>query len=302
MTPALPALLAVACLALAVRGVVLVRDRGPIDRFESFDDGALGAGPGAERRPGVVTRFFEAAADRLAPRALRLIGPRRAREIRRRLDVAGRPGGLTVEAYIGRKAALVIGMGGTGLLLVLSGRLLFGVGLMAGGVVWMDAWLSGTGRRRQARIDLDLPDFLDVLAVNVSAGVGFQNGLRRVAVAVGGPLGEEVLATLRQMELGAPRREAFEALRGRNDSEDLSKFVTALLQAEELGVPLADVLIDIAKDMRRSAYQKARRRAQRAAPRVSLVVTTLIVPASVILIVVGLFLGSKFDAGSFLGG
>ena len=76
-----------------------------------------------------------------------------------------------------------------------------------------------------------------------------------------------MLVALRQMSLGASRRAAFEALRDRNASEQLSSFVAAQLQAEELGVPLSEALNDIAHDMRRAAHQAARRRAARATPR-----------------------------------
>ena len=113
-----------------------------------------------------------------------------------------------------------------------------------------------------------------------------------MAESLGGPVGEEMLVALRQMELGASRREAFEALRERNASEQLTSFVAAQLQAEELGVPLSEALNDIASDMRRAAHQAARRRAARAAPRVSLVVTSLIVPGTMILIIASIVLGS----------
>ena len=97
---------------------------------------------------------------------------------------------------------------------------------------------------------------------------------------------------LRQMELGASRRTAFLAMRDRNDSDPLRSFVAAQLQAEELGVPLSEALNDIANDMRRAAHQAARRRAQRAAPRVALIVTSLILPGTMILIVTGLLISS----------
>ena len=114
--------------------------------------------------------------------------------------------------------------------------------------------------------------------MTVRAGLGYRSALQRVAESLGGPAGEEMLIALRQMDLGASRRDAFLALRERNDSESLSTFIGAQLQAEELGVPLSEALNDIALDMRRSAAQNARRRAARAAPRISLIVTTLIVP------------------------
>ena len=118
--------------------------------------------------------------------------------------------------------------------------------------------------------------------------------------SLGGPVGEEMLLALRQMELGASRRSAFEALRDRNASEQLSSFVAAQLQAEELGVPLSDALGDIAADMRRAAHQDARRRAARAAPRVSLVVTSLIVPGTMILIIASIVLGSGLTESGIL--
>ena len=75
-----------------------------------------------------------------------------------------------------------------------------------------------------------------------------------------------MLTVLRQIDLGQDRRDAFLALRERNESDSLKSFVAAQLQAEELGVPLSEALNDIATDMRRMANQNARRQAQRAEP------------------------------------
>jgi tight adherence protein C len=164
-----------------------------------------------------------------------------------------------------------------------------------------DVWLSRTGRRRQERIERDIPDFIDVLAITVRAGTGYRAALHRVSLALSGPVPEEVLATLRQMDLGATRREAFQALRERNDSRTLDNFVAAQLQAEELGVPLADALANIASDTRRLAAQNARRRAQRAAPRITLIVIALLLPATIMLIVAGVFLGSGVNFSHIFG-
>ncbi len=165
-----------------------------------------------------------------------------------------------------------------------------------------DIWLARQGRVRQERIERDLPDFLDILAVTVRAGLGYRAALGRVSQALAGPIGDEMLTALRQMDLGATRRQAFLALRERNASESLGSFVAAQLQAEELGVPLAEALNDIAEDMRRAAHQSARRRAARAAPRVALIVTTLMVPGSLILILVAILLSSGVADSGILGG
>jgi tight adherence protein C len=123
----------------------------------------------------------------------------------------------------------------------------------------------------------------------VSAGIAFRPALARVAEATRGPLREEIELVLRQIGLGAPRREAFDALRERNTCDGVGTFVTAVQQAEELGVPLTDALVDLARDMRQSAFQRARQRAQKATPRVSVVTTAVIAPGAVIIIIAALF-------------
>ena len=133
------------------------------------------------------------------------------------------------------KAAIAALFGGIMLVLTLAGSspLLLLLALVVG---WFgpDVWLAREGRLRQERIERDLPDFLDILAVTVRAGLGYRAALGRVAEELGGPISEEMLTALRQMELGASRRQAFLALRERSTSESLASFVAAQLQAEEL--------------------------------------------------------------------
>nr|WP_284291452.1 type II secretion system F family protein [Angustibacter aerolatus] len=93
--------------------------------------------------------------------------------------------------------------------------------------------LRSARRRRQRSIDRDIPDFLDVLAVTVSAGLSFRAALERVASRYTGALADEITHTLREMDVGESRRNAFQRLRERNASEALDQFVVALLQAEE---------------------------------------------------------------------
>jgi len=292
MSPALPAFGLMICFCVAVRGLMLVRDRGVITRIEAP------AEIDTSDQSNFVGRLIVDVNHRLAPRMMRLLGRRRLEEIRKKLDSAGRPGGMTIEGYAGRKATLFVLMTSTGLLLWMStGTLIPLLTLGVYGWIGTDIWLSSTARRRQKEIDRALPDFLDVVAVSVSAGVSFRPALRRVAESLGGPMGEEAITALRQMELGSSRREAFLALRDRNQSQFIAQFVTALLQAEELGVPLAESLVAISREMRSEAYQRGRREAARAAPRVSLIVSMIIVPAALILILTALFVGSDFGIG-----
>ena len=296
MTPLLAALLATGSVAIALLAVPLLLDRGPIERFQASGTGAAGG-----RRGSLVKRLVEWLAVRLGPRLAPTLRAGRREAIGHRLDLAGRPGGLTVQRFVGLKAALALLLGGAFAVLAALGSAALLVPIAAGLGWWApDVYLSREGRLRQERIERDLPDFLDILAVTVRAGLGYRLALARVAEALGGPVGEEMLVALRQMDLGASRRAAFEALRERNASEQLSSFVAAQLQAEELGVPLSEALNDIATDMRRAAHQAARRRAARASPRVSLVVTSLIVPGTMILILVAIVLGSGLQESGVL--
>ncbi len=298
MTPLLAGALATACLTVAGLAVPLLLDRGPVDRLAA----RTGAQTTTARRS-LLRRLVERLAARLGPRLAPGIRLSRREAIARRLDLAGRPGGLTVQRFVGLKGALCLLVGGFFLFLALIGGSWL-LTFVAAGTGWFapDILLSRAGRLRQEKIERDLPDFLDILAVTVRAGLGYRSALQRVAESLGGPAGEEILTSLRQMDLGATRRDAFLALRERNDSEALSTFIGAQLQAEELGVPLSDALNDIALDMRRSAAQNARRRAARAAPRISLIVTTLIVPGSIILILTSMVLGTDVLDSGVLGG
>lgn len=252
------------------------------------------------RQRSVTARVLGRASDRLAGWVLPALSRRRRELTAHRIQAAGDT--ATLEAHVGRKAVYAVVLGGLGVsLLTVTPNPLPLVALLYLGWVLPDLMLAGRVRRRQATIDRDLPDFLDILAVVVAAGLGFRAALARVGDAVGGPVSEEIGTALREMDLGESRRAAFDRLRSRNDSEALGTFVTALLQAEELGTPLTDVIADIAIDMRREFAQMARRQAAQASPRVSLIVTTVIVPGAILLIITALFVGSEFNLGEVVG-
>lgn len=295
INPALTGLAAACCCAVGLRGMVLLRAPSPVERREL--SGELDE---SDRKRGPTRQLLDLLGARFGPSLLARLSEGRRLAIQRRLDLAGRPGGMNLERYAEIKAAMLVVGVVVAIVFLAAGSWL--AALLWMGVTWIgpDFWLSRTGRLRQARLERDLPDFIDILSITVRAGAGYRAALGRVAGSLTGPAAEEVLATLRQMDLGASRREAFEGLRGRNSSETLDAFVAAQLQAEELGVPLADALAAIAADTRRSAAQQARRRAARAAPRVSLIAATLLLPATMLLIVVGMFIGTGGTLGHFL--
>jgi len=235
---------------------------------------------------------LEALGARFLGLTLRWYGPERIKKLDVRLRAAGRPGGLTVLTYLRRQSGFVV----VGLALLLAMVLLdepfVGVLLFVALVAWMPWWLSRMASSRRVRLNRELPDFLDVLAVTIAAGLGFRQAMERVASFHDGPIADEVRTALQEMGMGVSRRRSLVAMRERVESPGMSAFVTALLQAEELGVPLGTAVTSIAEDVRQERAQEVRQAAAKAGTKVSLVVTMLIVPGAMVLILAGLFLGN----------
>jgi tight adherence protein C len=123
------------------------------------------------------------------------------------------------------------------------------------------SWLSRKVSERQAAILKDLPDTLDLLAISVEAGMGFEGALEIVCQHFDSPLSHEFARTLHEMELGLPRKDAFQNLKRRTQVPELSNFVLALLQADALGIPIGRVLKTQAVEMRNKRRQWAREKA-----------------------------------------
>jgi tight adherence protein C len=295
-----PELLALAAAGLFVLGIVGFRMMRA-DALEGWDVGDIALLRDESKRRN-RRGPIDALAQRLTPRLARALGPRTLGRIRQRIDLAGRPDGMTVETFLQLivKYALVFGF--FAVCLFMLGNNFSALLCLVAVPLLPFSRLAGHQRRRQERIANDLPDFLDILSVTVSAGIGFRTALGRVSQRFEGPLRDELLQTLHQLDVGVPRRAAFEALRDRCDSEPMDSFVSAFLQAEELGAPLATTLNNIALDMRRESAQAARRKAARTVPRVTLVVSIVLVPPTLLIIVVGLYLGSGVDIGQVLSG
>jgi tight adherence protein C len=297
LLPLVPALVAVFGVVLFFQGWRLLRS----DHVEGLDLGDLMLLSGEQRRQVTGAGPISRLAERLVPTLRTVVGVRGMRWLNRQVVLAGRPDGASADTVL-RNAGVWLILISPALLIFLLRLNLIGLVLGLAAVFIMPlARLSRTRRLRQERLDRDLPDFLDILSVTVSAGVAFRPALLRVSQRYGGPLAEEMSLTLNQIANGASRRAAFSELRDRNASEALAQFVTAFLQSEELGAPLADTLNQIAVEMRRGNAQRMRRKAATTAPRVTLVTTLLLVPGVLALIFAGMILGSGVDLGSIVG-
>jgi tight adherence protein C len=158
--------------------------------------------------------------------------------------------------------------------------------LPAAGAMAPKAWLNQQVAARKHAILRDLPDTLDLLAISVEAGVGFEGAMAVVCEQFDSPLAHEFSRTLKEMELGLPRREALQNLKRRTEVPELSNFVLALTQADALGMPVGRVLKASATEMRTKRRQWAREKAGKLPVKILFPLVLFIFPA-VLVIVLG---------------
>ena len=154
-----------------------------------------------------------------------------------------------------------------------------GVGALVPSVI-----VKRKGTERSTAIFKDLPDSLDLLAISVEAGVGFEAALDVVCSNFDSPLADEFRRTLQEMELGLGRREALSNLRARTDVPELSTFIMALTQADSLGMPIGRVLHTQALELRSRRRQWAREKAAKLPVKILFPLTVFIFPAVLVVI------------------
>lgn len=214
-----------------------------------------------------VRARFESMPGWLRALALRLSPAGIADKLQHRLDLAGNPTSWTPDRILATKGLGLFALGGLGALYGLSfsgGWLIVGTSVGAVfGFFLPDLLLYNAGTKRQDKIRKALPDALDMLTVCVEAGLGFDAALAQVARNTVGPLAGEFARVLQEMQIGKSRSEALHAMTERTTVPELRAFVSALVQASELGIALAMVLREQAKELRVRRRQRAEEAAQK---------------------------------------
>jgi tight adherence protein C len=134
-------------------------------------------------------------------------------------------------------------------------------------------------RRRLDEIDRALPDLIDLLVVTVEAGLGFSSSLQVAAERMTGALGDELRLTLQEQSMGLAINEALSNMLLRADSPSMRSFVRSILQGEQLGVSIGQILRNLALEMRSRRRQVAQERAQKAPIKMLFPLILLIFPA-----------------------
>ncbi len=186
-----------------------------------------------------------------------------------KLEKAGYPGGLRGADWMGVKllVAIVAAIGLFFLGLVIGGiptGFLFGVFGLVFGFILPEFWLGRRIRGRAMAMILQLPDALDLLTISVEAGLGFDAALAKVVEKMEGPLVDEFRQALAEIRMGRTRREALRDVVARADAQPVANFIGAIVQAEQLGVPIAKVLQIQSQQLRIERRQRAEEAAAKA--------------------------------------
>jgi tight adherence protein C len=215
-----------------------------------------------------------------------------AEALRRKLAAAGWSRLLTAEELAGLKVVLPLAVYGLMMVLALFGLIPLligaagGLGLAAVAYVGLPFMIDMRIRGRRDKIVASLPTVLDLLTLSVEAGMSFDAGLQRVVKRLRGPLIDELALMLRDSQLGASRGEALSAMAARVDAPEMTSFVRALVQADRLGVPLAQMLRTQADDLRHRLRNEAEEHAMKAPVKMLFPTVLLIFPA-VFIVVLG---------------
>lgn len=215
----------------------------------------------------VIRPFLANLAGKRDPKEIRQI---QRSSLRKMLAQAGYPGGLTVGEFMVIqnlfRVILPSVMIAFGFVVQMqpSQIALFafvGIGL---GTLLPRMYLQNKIASRLHGITRQLPDVLDLLTVAVEAGLGFDAACDKVVEKMRGPIPDEFSLTLRQIRMGQSRRDAFKDMAERVNHQDLSAFVSAIIQADQLGVSIGQVLRIQSDQLREKRRQRAEEEAAKA--------------------------------------
>jgi tight adherence protein C len=215
-------------------------------------------------------RTIKPLAGRLSGAVARITSSSFTERTEKRLAMAGNPGDMKVSDWLGIKVIASGVLAGVLFILfgVLGGDITQGLlmGLLGAGIGYIgpEFWLGRRVKARQKAILIQIPDALDLLTISVRAGLGFDAALGKVVEKMKGPLVDEFRRALAEVRVGKARREALRDIVPRTEVQPLSNFISAIIQAEQLGVSISKVLQVQSEQLRIERRQRAEEQAAQA--------------------------------------
>lgn len=276
-------------LALVVAVVGLGSSSGPtgVARSLMMIEGGIPRAAVSRNELPAKERLVEPLIDGSRQLAVRLSPSGTVARLTRSLDRAGNPAPWTVDRLMGVKGMALLLGAALGILYTGFdlGGILIAAALGAVGFFVPDLLLYNAGLHRQERTAKDLADTLDVLTVCVEAGQGFDAALLRVARSADGPMSGEFARVLSEIQLGKTRADAFSALGERMVLPEVKNFISAIVQADRLGIPIAKVLREQTSAMRVTRRQKGEEKAQKVTVKILFPLLLCIFPALFVVII-----------------
>ncbi|GAP11204.1 Flp pilus assembly protein TadC [Bellilinea caldifistulae] len=212
--------------------------------------------------------------------------------INRKLELAGSPANIDATMILALQAVCAVIFGGLVVLVFTVGatkwpfgRVLLFAGLFGGlGYMFPQLWLSSKISRRQKEIRKAMPDALDLLTICVEAGLGFDAAMSKVSEKWESQLSFAFARTIQEIQLGKVRREALRDMAERIGIPEMTSFVAAVIQSEQLGVSLAKVLRIQSDQMRVKRRQRAEEEAHKAPLKMLIPMALLIFPSLMIVL------------------
>lgn len=206
--------------------------------------------------------------------------------LRQQLRMAGNPGNMAVIDFLGIKMLTAVG---TAILTAIylislqempgSQATLFAVAGAIVGLYLPNFWLSGRIRQRQAEISKALPNALDMLTTMVDAGLGFDIALVRLCERWNNPLTHELERVVYEMRMGVRRMQALRNLGDRVDVPELRTFIAVLIQADQLGISIGNILHAQSEQIRQRRRQKVEEKAATMPLKMMPIIALFIFPA-----------------------
>jgi tight adherence protein C len=292
---------ALASLGLAV---FLIGEAATLPARERYGSIRRAANYGRSRRPTGAAgqesfgdRVVEPMKMSLAQAVLKVSPRLTVATVSRKLMGAGLGRVVSPTTFLAAKAAAGIGGGFGGLVLgglvggTLALFLAFTFALV--GFLIPDIVVSYKARGRRDQIRSEMPDALDLLAVSVEAGLGFDAAIQKLTEHMSGPLVEEFALALGEMRIGESRTNALNKMVERVQAPELASFVRAIIQADVLGISLGRILRVQATDTRNKRQAAAEEKAMKAPIKMLFPTAIFIFPAMFIIILGPAFLNFR---------
>ena len=234
-------------------------------------------------------RVLAPAVARLARVTLRLNPKTTVESVEARLLNAGLAGKISPTAFLAAKTAMAAGGAFWGFAMATAVGAPFAAFVFVPfdalvGYLLPSMFVTMKARSRRDAIRAQLPDALDLLAVSVEAGLGFDGAIAKLTEHLDGPLIDELMLTLSEIRIGESRHEALKKLADRSGTPEVGHFTRAIIQADQLGISLGRILRLQAADSRDRRQAAAEEKAMKAPIKMLFPTVAFIFPALFIVI------------------